>query len=58
MTRTESTKDSQKAFEQAITEGRLSGNPKDPNYAGKYMYMGNQCGKDLFKNIATRTYDV
>uniref|UniRef100_A0A6M3JKS7 Uncharacterized protein n=1 Tax=viral metagenome TaxID=1070528 RepID=A0A6M3JKS7_9ZZZZ len=48
----------QKQFTVAIEEGRLSENPDAPNYAGNYMYMGNDGGKDLFKNIDTRRYDV
>ena len=47
------------AFEQAIYERRLSRDPKDDNYAGNYMYMGTpESGRDLFKNIETRRYDV
>ena len=50
----------QEAFEQAITQGRLSRNKETNNYAGKYMYMGkNSTGQhDAFKNIITREYDV
>ena len=49
----------QLAFEQAIDQGRLSNNPADANYAGHYMYMGNWSdGKDTFKNINTRQYDI
>jgi len=49
----------QKAFELAIEQGRLSINPTDANYAGNYMFMGNWSdGKDTFKNINTRKYDV
>jgi len=48
------------AFEKAITQGRLSVNPKDDDYAGKYMYMGKSVNGqyDTFKNINTRQYDV
>ncbi len=50
------------AFDRAIAQGRLSDNPQDNNYAGNYMYMGREqkgdIGKDLFKNINTRQYDV
>lgn len=46
------------AFEKAITQGRLSVNPKAENYAGKYMYMGKNGQTDLFKNIVSRQYDV
>lgn len=49
--------EAEKAYERAIFQGRLSGNPNDKNYAGFYMYMGRN-GKDLFKNIETRQYDV
>lgn len=52
-------RDSQQAFQAAIESGRLSINKSQPNYAGKYMYMGtDDDGKDLFKNIDTREYDV
>ncbi len=53
-------RDSQEAFEQAITEGRLSVDPKAANYAGNYMYMHTDpaTGSDRFKNIETRSYDV
>ncbi len=52
-------KNSQEAFEQAITEGRLSVDRKADNYAGNYMYMGtDDSGRDLFKNIDTRRYDA
>ena len=43
-------------FEKAIVEGRLSDNSKEDNYAGKFMFMGYQKGKSLFKNIMTREY--
>ena len=46
-------RNSQEAFEQAISEGRLSVDRKANNYAGNYMYM-----HDAFKNIKTRRYDV
>lgn len=51
-------KDAKEAFDQAIVTGRLSANPKATNYAGAYMYMGTSDGKDLFKNIDSRRYDV
>lgn len=44
------------AFDFAIDSGRLSSNPSDSNYAGKFMYMGTKDGVDLFKNIETREY--
>lgn len=46
----------QAAFEAAIASGRLSASAWDWNYAGKYMYMGTQNGRDLFKNSVTREY--
>ncbi len=52
-------RDSGEAFEQAIREGRLSASRGSANYAGSYMYMGtDDAGRDLFKNIETRLYDV
>ena len=45
-------------FEKAIQGGRLSREPRYPNYAGNYMYMGSSNGRDLFKNSMTRKYDV
>ena len=44
------------AFGDAIKEGRLSEDPKAPNHAGWYMYMGHFQGKDQFKNATTRQY--
>jgi len=49
-------KNSQKVFKEAIEEGILSNNPKDSNYAGKYMYMGHWDEIAQFKNINTREY--
>ena len=49
---------SRKAFDQAIKEGRLSTDPLAKNYAGSYMYMDHYEGKDHFKNILSRDYDV
>ena len=46
------------AFKKAIIEGRLTFNEAAPNYIGNYMFMGNYNGKDSFKNIQTRKYDV
>jgi ABC-type dipeptide/oligopeptide/nickel transport system permease subunit len=52
-------RDSGEAFEQAIREGRLSASRGSDNYAGSYMYMGtDDAGRDLFKSIVTRLYDV
>jgi len=47
-----------KAFDKAIESGRLSTDKEANNFAGKYMYMGFYAGKDNFKNIITREYDV
>ena len=47
-----------RAFGNALNNGRLSGNPADPNYVGKYMFMGYYNQQDNFKNINTREYDV
>jgi hypothetical protein len=45
------------AFEQAIEAGRLSRDPRDPHYAGNFMYMyTNPDGIDCFKDIITRQY--
>jgi ABC-type dipeptide/oligopeptide/nickel transport system permease subunit len=52
-------KNSQEAFEHAIQVGRLSADKAQAKYAGNYMYMGtDESGRDLFKNIDTRRYDV
>ena len=52
-------KDSQAAFEAAIEAGRLSTDKALANYAGNYMYMHtDDDGRDSFKNIETRKYDV
>ena len=51
-------KDSQEAFKDAISAKRLSDNQADRNFAGLYMYMGTWEGKDHFKNIISRSYDV
>ena len=49
----------QQAFDEAIQQGRLSVDPNGPSFAGNYMYMGTEdSGRDLFKNINTRRYDV
>ena len=50
-------KDSNKAFEQAISEDRLSDKATNWNYAGNFMYMGtDDNGLDLFKHRDTRRY--
>lgn len=52
-------KKTEPVFEQAIEAGRLTRNPEDSNYAGRYMYMGTTwAGVDEFKNCETRQYDV
>ena len=52
-------KDSQAAFDAAIEDGRLSTDRTQANYAGSYMYMHtDDDGRDSFKNIETRKYDV
>jgi hypothetical protein len=52
-------RNSHEAFEQAIKEGRLSTIKSSANYAGSYMYMHTDSdGRDCFKNINTRKYDV
>lgn len=56
-----------RAFDNAISEGRLSTDETADNYAGNFMYMGTSreagevpisSGKrrDLFKNVNTRKY--
>ena len=50
--------DGQQAFQDAIDAGKLTTNPADDNFAGKYMYMHTKDGKDYFKNRITRRYDV
>lgn len=47
-----------RAFIQAIKDKRLSENSQDLNYAGHYMYMYRSDGKDHFKNINSRQYDI
>lgn len=49
-------RDAQAAFEDAIRFGRLSADPGAPNFAGRFMYMGTEAGRDLFKNSLTREY--
>ncbi len=52
-------RDSRQAFDDAIKANRLSTDPREPNYAGLYMYMHtDDDGHDAFKNIETRRYDV
>lgn len=49
-------RDPQAAFDGAIKAGRLSEDENADNYAGLYMYMGTQDGKDLFKHRQFRSY--
>lgn len=51
-------KNPDEAFTEAIKAGRLTADTKASNYAGRYLYMGTTHGRDLFKNIDTRKYDV
>lgn len=44
------------AFERAIAAGRLSANSGAANFAGDYMFMGTDKGRDFFKHINTRVY--
>jgi len=44
------------AFDAAVIAGRLSADPTAINYAGHYMYMGRQSGRELFKHHMTRDY--
>jgi hypothetical protein len=45
------------AFDAAIAAGRLSADQSHVNWAGKYMYMGDDAsGRHLFKNRITREY--
>ena len=53
---TQTFKDAQKAFDDAIKEGKLSRDGRDKNYAGHYMYMGTVNNVDLFKHSLTREY--
>lgn len=49
--------ESSAAFERAIESGRLSRDPKAPNFAGHYMFMGPaRNGGDAFKHRDTREY--
>jgi hypothetical protein len=46
----------QEAFERALASGRLSRDDRAENHVVRYMYMGEQDGRDLFKHIDTREY--
>ena len=46
----------QVAFADAIASGVLSDRPGASNYAGDYMYMHTQDGRDGFKHHDTRRY--
>ena len=46
-----------RAFDEAIKAGHLSGLPSAPNFAGLYMYMyTDNDGRHWFKHIDTRHY--
>lgn len=49
-------RDSQQAFAAAITAGKLSTDPQDELYAGRFMYMCTVNGEDQFKHSVTRLY--
>lgn len=50
-------REAQTVFKAAIEAGILSAEGGRENYAGKFMYMGdNEQGRALFKNIDTRAY--
>jgi len=49
---------SEKAFTNAISKGILSTKKGSENYAGLYMYMYSDAGKDYFKHIITRRYTM
>lgn len=44
------------AFHDAIAAGRLSDDPDSAEYAGHFMYMGTDNGRDLFKHADSREY--
>ncbi|MBM5783003.1 MAG: hypothetical protein FJ368_06270 [Pelagibacterales bacterium] len=46
----------EEAFQKAIEKGILSSNENDKDYAGNFMYMYSENGKDYFKNIITKKY--
>lgn len=46
------------AFDDAIKAGHLSADANASNYAGNFMYMYSEEGKDFFKNSMTRKYLV
>lgn len=46
----------QEVFQKAIQKGILSPNKDDADFAGNFMYMYSENGKDYFKNINTRKY--
>jgi hypothetical protein len=49
-------RDPHDAFEDAIRQGRLSGDPDSPLYAGEFMYMGTYNGVDAFQHVVSRRY--
>ena len=56
MANTYITRDSDTAFQDAITKAYLSQVPDSILYAGKYMYMYSSEMHDYFKNIDSRQY--
>lgn len=49
-------RDAKEAFETAIELCQLSDQEGDENYAGLYMYMGDERGIAYFKHRMTRQY--
>lgn len=49
-------KNPNQAFNEAVQSGRLSRDPKAPNFIGHYMYMGTWDHHDHFKHSLTRQY--
>ena len=50
-------RDPQKVFTSAIKAGVLSEDQRRDDYAGNWMYMGDdEKNRALFKNIVTRAY--
>ena len=56
MTNTFTTRDSDTAFQDAITKAYLSQVPDSILYAGRYMYMYSDDTCDYFKSIESRRY--
>ena len=53
---TQTFKDSDVAFDDAIRAERLSADSASVRFAGHYMYIGTYGGSDQFKHINTRAY--